>query len=177
VMELVVAAPKPTLLAAPLHNDGHSDHEVLGNIARAVGQHMNITVAEYPIWYWHWSTPADSQWKQWKCLLDPPGLDRKLISQCYPSQTTALSEHSGDEPIISKAFLEHFQRGYDTFAISPRVSDAHDAAQGCDRAHKTRSASWSLEAAAYAACMRATLFTALCADSSQTLEIGCSVGP
>src|SRR5699024_2372711 len=106
VMELVVAAPKPTLLAAPLHNDGHSDNEVLGIVARGVGQPLHLLVWEYPIWYWHWSTPAGSEWTQWKRVLDPPGLDRNLISQCYPSQLPALSEHCGDEPIISKAFLD-----------------------------------------------------------------------
>ena len=176
VMELVLAVPKPILLAAPLHDDGHSDHEVLGKVARAVGKRTNITVAEYPIWYWHWSTPADSQWKSWQRLLDPPGLDRLLISQYYPSQTTALSEKPGDEPIISQGFLEHFQRGYDTFAISSRASDAYDAAAVFDRVHINQSDPWNLEASAYESRKRASLLNGLSAGYAHTLEIGCSIG-
>lgn len=176
ITELVLAAPKPLLLVAPLHNDGHSDHDTLGLVARNVGKHLNVHVAEYPIWYWHWAKPQNSQWKSWQRLPDPPQFDRSALGDLYPSQTTALSGYAGDEAIVSTNFLEHFQRSYDTYAITPQTFDAHDAAKIFNQLHLEQPDPWKLAGSVYEEEKRQQLLDALSTGYQHALEIGCSIG-
>lgn len=108
----------PLTIVAPLHNDGHTDHDTLGAIALETGRHCRGVVLEYPIWYWHWASPADQQWQAWRRLPDPRHLDRDLLFNCYRSQVLPLSAQVGDEAILGASQLAHARRGADTFAVT-----------------------------------------------------------
>lgn len=189
IVSELCAAPGPVSIVAPYSRDGHADHEALGQAALAVGRRSRATVLEYPIWYWHWATPEDSQWRSWRFLPDPQNLDRQEVFECYPSQTLPLSDQTGDEAILSRAQLEHFDRGGDTFKVTDfsadksetaaeaGVNDAHTASRVFDGVHIDRSDPWAVRDSTYEISKRATLLAHLPQTSfAHTLEIGCSVG-
>ncbi len=44
------------------HWDGHPDHEATGRATIAAARATGASVAEYPIWAWHWATPSEFPW-------------------------------------------------------------------------------------------------------------------
>lgn len=182
----------PVTLIAPYSLDGHCDHEAVGASALEVGRSSHAVVLEYPIWFWHWAAPTDSRWRSWNVLPDPRGLDRNALLACYQSQTRPLSDHCGDEAILTSAHLEHFARGRDTFVITnfrstwtgtgedgigPAVNDACTASTVFDDVHQERSDPWRVWESKYEIDKRETLVAQLPSNSfSHILEIGCSVG-
>lgn len=182
----------PVTLIAPYSQDGHCDHEAVGASALDVGRSSHAMVLEYPIWFWHWAAPTDPRWHSWKVLPDPRGLDRKALFACYESQTQPLSEHCGDEAILTNTHLEHFARGRDTFVITnfrststgtgedgkgPAINDACTASTVFDDVHQARADPWTVWESEYEIAKRVTLVTHLPSRSfSHILEIGCSVG-
>jgi LmbE family N-acetylglucosaminyl deacetylase/SAM-dependent methyltransferase len=186
---VAAASPGPVLIAAPRRDDGHSDHETVGQAALEVGAARGATVLEYPIWYWHWATPEDARWRSWVRLPDAAGLDlvgltRDGLWARYPSQTEPLSPAPGDEPILGADFLEHFRRDFDTFALTaPAENGAMTATEVFDALHREREDPWSLYSSPYEVRKRNTLMGLLrgASEGSQVLyervlEIGCSVG-
>ncbi|GAA1847245.1 hypothetical protein GCM10009813_06650 [Brevibacterium marinum] len=182
----------PVTLIAPYSQDGHCDHEAVGASALDVGRSSHAVVLEYPIWFWHWAAPTDPRWHSWKVLPDPRDLDRKALLACYQSQTRPLSDHCGDEAILTSAHLEHFARGRDTFVITNfrsgstdtgedgkglAINDACTASTVFDDVHQTRTDPWTVWESKYEIAKRETLVTHLPSRSfSHILEIGCSVG-
>ncbi|OBA62454.1 LmbE family protein [Mycobacterium sp. 1100029.7] len=45
--------------AATWRGDGHPDHEAVGRAAAAACTRVDAVLMEYPVWMWHWATPAD----------------------------------------------------------------------------------------------------------------------
>lgn len=182
----------PVTLIAPYSEDGHCDHEAVGVSALEVGRASGVVVLEYPIWYWHWAAPTDPRWHSWKALTDPRGLDRQALFGCYESQTRPLSDHRGDEVILTSAHLKHFGRGGDTFVITdfrrppadagehgegPAINDASAASSVFDDVHRQCADPWTVWESEYEIAKRETLVAHLPSKSfSHILEIGCSVG-
>lgn len=174
---LMQSAPRPAILAAPFHRDGHTDHDTLGQLARRVAKNLGVTLVEYPIWYWHWADPENTTWDHWYRLPDPPELDRRALYGAYPSQVQPLSDAPGDEPIVGSEFLAHFHRGYDTLLVAEHHSyDAQDAATVFDQLHSVTADPWQLASSEYEVTKRHALLSALGSGYHHTLEIGCSIG-
>ncbi|MBE1515118.1 PIG-L family deacetylase [Nesterenkonia halotolerans] len=49
--------PSGTLVAAPLSQDGHPDHDACGEAATAAAAQHNAPLVQYPVWLWLHSTP------------------------------------------------------------------------------------------------------------------------
>ncbi|WP_377973526.1 PIG-L deacetylase family protein [Arthrobacter ulcerisalmonis] len=62
--------PARVLLVAPWSGDGHTDHEVAGDVALQVAASTGCAVLEYPIWLWFWGTPSsgDVPWAALRSL-------------------------------------------------------------------------------------------------------------
>jgi LmbE family N-acetylglucosaminyl deacetylase len=45
-------------ILAPWRGDGHPDHEACGRAAAAVVARGNGRIRFFPVWAWHWATPA-----------------------------------------------------------------------------------------------------------------------
>lgn len=175
--------PTPLTIVAPYGDDGHSDHETLGNVAREVGRRRRAAVLEFPIWYWHWAAPDDRAWRSWEFLPDPEGLDREALWEGYPSQTQPLSDLPGDEALLQPEVLAHFSRGGDTFAVTRfdtepgSTNDASTAEEVFDQVHVARTDPWNLRSSKYEIAKRAALVQALPKrEYAHILEIGCSIG-
>jgi LmbE family N-acetylglucosaminyl deacetylase len=119
------AAPTPagTWLVAPWRQDGHPDHTVAGAAAALVAGRTGARLLEYPIWAWHWSTPADPIWPgagapttRWRFHLDESTRSTKRTAlAAHQSQTEALSDQPGDEAIVQPGFAAHFDRDHEVF--------------------------------------------------------------
>jgi LmbE family N-acetylglucosaminyl deacetylase len=52
----------------PWRLDGHPDHDVCGDVARAVCNDASVQCLYYPIWLWHWARPIGNDVPWNKCL-------------------------------------------------------------------------------------------------------------
>jgi LmbE family N-acetylglucosaminyl deacetylase len=112
-----------TWLVAPWRQDGHPDHTVAGAAAALVAERTGARLLEYPIWAWHWSTPADGIWPgpgaataSWRLDLDETARTAKHTAlAAHQSQVEALSDLAGDEAIVQPGFAAHFERDYELF--------------------------------------------------------------
>lgn len=105
-------------IASPWRSDGHPDHDAVGEIAAAVAAELELTLLEFPIWYWHWAQPvADPRWRSMRIFrLDPSAAGAKRLAMAaYPSQTTPLSAAAEDAPVLTEQFLQHFHRDTEVF--------------------------------------------------------------
>ena len=117
-------------LVAPWRQDGHPDHAVAGAAAALVAERTGARLLEYPIWAWHWSTPADTIWPgdsgpvaRWRLDLDETARRAKRTAlAAHGSQVEALSDRPGDEAIVLPGFAAHFDRDYEVFLAA--VGDA-----------------------------------------------------
>jgi LmbE family N-acetylglucosaminyl deacetylase/SAM-dependent methyltransferase len=126
-----------TWLVAPWRQDGHPDHTVAGAAAALVAERTGARLLEYPIWAWHWSTPADGIWPgpgaataSWRLDLDETARTTKHTAlAAHQSQVEALSDLAGDEAIVQPGFAAHFDRGYEIFlgARTDATAPAGDA--------------------------------------------------
>jgi LmbE family N-acetylglucosaminyl deacetylase len=84
------------LCLAPWDHDMHPDHEAAGRVAREAAAGAFYS---FPIWMWHWGSPADPRvpWEQAVRLPLPPraaGRKRAAIA-CFASQTEDRGTASG----------------------------------------------------------------------------------
>jgi LmbE family N-acetylglucosaminyl deacetylase len=83
------AAPG-TWCAATWRGDGHPDHEAVGRAAAAACARTDTTLMEYPVWMWHWASPADPAvpWNRARSVpVSAWARHRKyLATQCFRSQ-------------------------------------------------------------------------------------------
>ena len=111
--ELVAAlAPLVTgfdMCLAPWERDKHPDHEVAGRAARYAGAGP---LYYYPIWMWHWATPADPRvpWDRALRIPLPPGAAarKRAAITCFASQTRDRGHGLG--PVLPPGIIAHFTR-------------------------------------------------------------------
>jgi len=120
-----------TLVAAPWRGDGHRDHRVLGEIAAELATAGRATLAEYPIWLWHWGDPGHPEvpWSSFASLSlggEVAATKQRALAH-YASQIAALSEAEGDESVLHPVFRAHFDRPMELFVLTPRQDDAFRA--------------------------------------------------
>ena len=88
--EILDAAGPRTWCAATWRGDGYPDHEAVGRAAATACARTGAALLEYPVWMWHWASPADPAvpWGQaYSVPLSGWAIDRKrLAAQRYRSQ-------------------------------------------------------------------------------------------
>jgi LmbE family N-acetylglucosaminyl deacetylase len=94
---------------APWEGDKHPDHEAAGRAARRAGA---AQLYHYPVWMWHWATPADPRVPWGRALrvpLPPRAAGRKRAAiRCFASQTEDRGHGLG--PVLSPGMIAHFTR-------------------------------------------------------------------
>ncbi len=93
---------------APWDGDLHPDHETAGRAARRAAPRVLC----YPVWMWHWASPADPRvpWNQALRVPLPPraaAMKRAAIG-CFASQTE--DRGGGLGPVLAPAMIAHFTR-------------------------------------------------------------------
>ena len=163
-----------TVLAAPWRADGHTDHDTAGRVAAALARTLGLPLLEYPIWLWHWGTPADL----------PDGLlvlplanesaaakDRAMAA--HASQIEPLSPVPGDEALLSREVQAHFERGFESFVLTrPRPPR-----EVFENLYLRSSDPWDFESSFYEHRKRAlTLAMLPRGHFGSVFEPGCSIG-
>lgn len=59
LVEVLEVAGPGTWCAATWRGDGHPDHEAVGRAAATACERTGGELLEYPVWMWHWASPAD----------------------------------------------------------------------------------------------------------------------
>jgi LmbE family N-acetylglucosaminyl deacetylase len=97
---------------APWEGDAHADHEAAGRAARRAALADGRTVLSYPIWMWHWATPADPRvpWPRACRIPLPDGIAARKRSaiRAFASQLTRRGPGLG--PVLPAGFVAHFTR-------------------------------------------------------------------
>lgn len=163
-----------TLVAVPWREDGHADHEAAGRAAAAVCRESDTPMLEYPIWLWHWGSAEDHGDRLAELSLFRPGGDdlvRKASALAtHVSQTLPLSAEPGDEVLLTRGVLEHFERDFESFFVTPGSSTF-------ERLHQDKADPWEVAARFYERRKRALTIAALPRPRfCRTLEVGCSIG-
>ena len=113
-----------TLLVTTWSADRHPDHEACARVGARQARRRGTTHWQFPIWLWHWGVPGACELPAslWALDLDGDAMAAKRAAmQCYPSQHQPLSAHAGDEAILPRRLLEHFERSYETFVVSEQA--------------------------------------------------------
>lgn len=176
----IESAPQPrSLVVAPWTGDGHRDHRVAGEVAGEVAGDLGLPWRTYPIWLWHWGSPADVPWTD----LDLVELDDELAAakrralDLHRSQTRPLSPAPGDEVMLHTGMQQHFERPFEVFirphgqptSLGRSFFDAFYDRNGDDP--------WGFDTRWYEQRKRAiTLATLPRARYRSALELGCSTG-
>lgn len=171
-------------LVAPYRHDGHTDHDTLGSAAAEAAGAGGHGLLEYPIWYWLWADATDPTWHTWLRLpLDPAERMAKSAAMAtHTSQVRALSGQPGDEVLLPPAFLEHFERPFETFAWQRPAAGggsyaAADAEGVFDAVHSGTDDPWQYTTSWYEHRKRTLTLAALPGlNYTAGLEIGCSIG-
>jgi len=94
---------------APWDRDKHRDHEAAGRAARRAGPR---SLYYYPVWMWHWASPADPRvpWdRALRIPLPPRAMARKRAAiGCFASQTQDRGHGLG--PVLPPGVIAHFTR-------------------------------------------------------------------
>jgi LmbE family N-acetylglucosaminyl deacetylase/SAM-dependent methyltransferase len=186
--EVLDAVPSPVLLVAPWSGDGHRDHRIAGEVAAELaGRHDEVTLAEYPIWLWHWGSPGSdgAPWDRARAVHVSPEVRerRSRALDAYRSQLEPLSDAAGDEAIVDARHRRHFERAVELFFVrEPGTATAGDADASRSResfdAHYARKpGGWDFEGSWYEQRKRAVTVSALPrARFRSALELGCATG-
>lgn len=96
--------------------DGHCDHEAVGQASRAAAEAVGACCHELPIWAWHWAHPQDPRvpWQRArKISLSPAMLARKRhAALAFTSQLEGDAE-AGLAPVLAPQVLERLLRPFE----------------------------------------------------------------
>ncbi|MBC7725248.1 MAG: bifunctional PIG-L family deacetylase/class I SAM-dependent methyltransferase [Burkholderiaceae bacterium] len=177
------------LVVAPWRHDGHGDHEAAGAEAARVARSSACQLLEYPVWMWHWATPADERvpWTRLAILsLGAAEHEAKLAAITeYTSQNRPLSNAVGDEVLLDVGFHEHFSRPFEVFVTPLGSGPSGGGTSGgrtlsrefFDEFYAGTEDPWGFESRWYEMRKRALTVASLPRPLfSSGLEIGCSIG-
>lgn len=171
---IVGPAAADTVLAAPWRSDGHTDHDTAGLAAAALARTLGLPLLEYPIWLWHWGTPADIPADLAVLPLGSAAAAAKVRAMAvHVSQVEPLSAAPGDEALLSQAVLAHFERSFESFVLT-RPRPPREVFEDLYR----RSADpWEFESSFYEHRKRALSLAMLPRPHfGSVFEPGCSIG-
>ncbi|MEV8272323.1 bifunctional PIG-L family deacetylase/class I SAM-dependent methyltransferase [Microbacterium sp. NPDC077184] len=183
LMRLTDAASHRILIVAPWTGDGHRDHRIVGALAERVATEVGATVRGYPIWLWHWGTPADVPWDRVESVaLDADAHDAKRRALAvHDSQLRPLSGAPGDEAIVHARMREHFDRAHEIL-LRPEVVRPEPPTSSTPRSHfeeffATHDDPWGFRSSWYEQRKRDLLLATLPrATYDAGLELGCATG-
>ncbi|GAA4703594.1 bifunctional PIG-L family deacetylase/class I SAM-dependent methyltransferase [Nocardioides conyzicola] len=162
-----------TLVAAPWRHDGHPDHEAAGRAAATAARRTDAALVEYPVWWWHWGTPADAPWGEMRRLdLSVAARSRKQQAiAAHASQVLPLSEQPGDEVLLHPGFLAHFHGSVEVYVVDQRRDTA------LDDLHRAQPDPWGVDERWYERRKRELTLAMLPRRTfARGLEVGCSTG-
>jgi LmbE family N-acetylglucosaminyl deacetylase/SAM-dependent methyltransferase len=196
-----------TWFVSPWSDDRHPDHaaaaaavETVVGTLRQEAPAMRMRRLEYPVWLWHWGSPAggDVPWDRLVVLpLDErTAAAKRAAMELHVSQVTPLSDRPGDEVLLHEGMLEHFRRPFEVFvevpvgrAVDPGGADAAgaetadrapadaDARRYFDALHAGAEDPWGFESRWYEERKRRILVATLPdREYGDVLEIGTSTG-
>jgi LmbE family N-acetylglucosaminyl deacetylase len=94
---------------APWDRDLHPDHEAAGRAARRASPRA---LYYYPVWMWHWASPADPRVPWGRALRVPlpahAAEAKRTAIGCFTSQTRDRGHGLG--PVLSPGMIAHFTR-------------------------------------------------------------------
>lgn len=180
-----------TWVAAPWRSDGHPDHEAAGRAAASACAATGARLLEYPVWWWHWGSPADATLPGDALVrldLDESAAaaKRRAVDE-HASQVVPLSGAPGDEPVVPPGFREHFGRPFEVFVTESTPTDATGDPEGTQDSASldpaffddfyTSDDPWGFEDRWYERRKRAVLLASLPRDRfASAFEPGCSTG-
>jgi LmbE family N-acetylglucosaminyl deacetylase/SAM-dependent methyltransferase len=183
-----------TLVLAPWLADGHGDHDALGRACARAVELSGAALAHYPIWLWHWGTPAALPWEHVVAseTSRTASWRKRAALEAFPSQTTAWGDADASgrppAPVLGTASLDRARRLVETLVdptqALPTVS--HDRlerrtasrAQQFDRMYDDDGQDpWAFAESFYEERRRALVLAVLgCRRYGRALEIGCADG-
>ena len=170
-----IVGPEPgdTVLAAPWRSDGHTDHDTAGQAAAALARTLGLPLLEYPIWLWHWGRPEDVPENLVLLPLGEAAAAKKRAMDTHVTQVRPLSPAPGDEALLSPAVLAHFERSFESFALSsPRPPR-----EVFEDLYRSNADPWHFEDSFYEHRKRALCLAMLPRPHfSAVFEPGCSIG-
>jgi LmbE family N-acetylglucosaminyl deacetylase len=100
---------------APWRCDGHPDHDACGRAAELACHRTATQLVSYPVWGWHWATPAMFPWASVRRIeLDIPTLAAKCDAiAAYHSQIAPLD----GEVVLPVEVLARFQRSFEVVFV------------------------------------------------------------
>jgi LmbE family N-acetylglucosaminyl deacetylase/SAM-dependent methyltransferase len=150
------------LIVSPWRGDGHRDHRVIGELCAALG----VPIVEYPIWAWHWGSPASVPTERFTAL--PVG-DKLAAITAHATQVLGLA----GEVVLRPDFIDHFTTGTEVFIV-PQSSLGADY---FDALYERHDDPWEFESRWYERRKRAITVASLPSERyGRALEIGCSIG-
>ena len=99
---------------APWTGDAHPDHEAVGRAAVAAAGASGVPVWQYPVWAWHWATPADPRvpWhaaRRVELSPDVRAAKRAAVAR-FVTQVRPLGPGPADRAVLPPDVLAHFDR-------------------------------------------------------------------
>lgn len=162
------------LLVSTWRSDGHRDHRIVGELCAEIANDRGLTLAEYPIWLWHWGAPeADLEgFASMPIGVEALAAKRSAI-HAHESQVSALSDAEGDEAMLDPAFLEHFYRDREVYLVTtPSLPSTY-----FDDLYARHDDPWQFTTRWYESRKRAITLASLPDERyGRVLEIGCSIG-
>jgi len=194
--DILAAGPPVRTLVTTWRGDAHRDHRVLAELCAELAAELGCTLAEAPLWLWHWATP-DHPAVPWHALHALPLSDRTVLLKqraiaAHETQVLPLSDDPADAPVLHPRFLRGFDRDVEPFVLRDPVLPAgaadDDEVRGTGRAPSLPAAyfdatyarhddPWGFTDRPYEARKRALTLAALPDDRyARALEVGCSIG-
>ena len=102
-------------LIGPFERDGHPDQEQVGRVCCELGEENHMTVARYPIWAWHQSTPATLREYRWGrfALSDAAQQAKARAVRCFQSQLQARVGGA----VLPQHLLRYFEGPEEAFIL------------------------------------------------------------
>lgn len=114
-------ATSDSLLLATWLGDGHPDHEAVGRATCRAAEVAGCEYAFYPIWMWHWASPADPRvpWQHARSVVLETefATAKRLAAGEFVSQTQPLSRHREDQPVLPQYALHRLLREFEVFFV------------------------------------------------------------
>lgn len=106
---------QPATIIAPYEQDGHPDHEAVGQVCLEVAQNNGVPIARYPVWTWHHTHPESVQALKWGVfrLVSAARRAKARALQCFESQLRPLR----GAPIVPTHVLAYFERPFEAFVL------------------------------------------------------------
>lgn len=112
---LLPLARRASLLVSTWRGDGHPDHEAAGLATARIAAEARVSLAEFPIWAWHWGCPEDlpvARFRGWRLSVDALGAKRRAL-RAYTSQIAPAHGF----PVLPDHVLARFFRPVEAFLV------------------------------------------------------------